>query len=208
MIFTASHTLFYIFYTTGPITGRTIRADYGFSPSQWETSLQSNAVSHRLGENLRSAMYNAKCNRLWHHQQNKNRTIETCRYVRTVFTISRKKCMHCRDELFMRSLVCYFGVVSTLLRNSGNRCTHKKHSPLQSRQNERTSKKTSQLCDTGPLCGESTCGESTGDRWIPIDSHHKGQQRENVITSSCVSAQPFRHSGTNIIANKVQGTIA
>ena len=86
----------------------------------------------------------------------------------SLYHVRNEICMHCRDELFMRSLVCYFGVVSTLLRNSGNRCTHKKHSPLQSRQNERTSKKTSQLCDTGPLYGESTCGESTGDRWIPI----------------------------------------
>ena len=28
------------------------RADSGFVPSQWETSLQSNAVSHWLGTNL------------------------------------------------------------------------------------------------------------------------------------------------------------
>ena len=36
-------------------------ADSGFAPSQWETSLQSNAVSHRLGANLESALhYNLK----------------------------------------------------------------------------------------------------------------------------------------------------
>ena len=34
-----------------------IRADSRFAPSQWETSLQSNAVSHWLGANLESALY-------------------------------------------------------------------------------------------------------------------------------------------------------
>ena len=32
------------------------RADSGFAPSQWEMSLQSNAVSHWLGANLESAL--------------------------------------------------------------------------------------------------------------------------------------------------------
>ena len=32
------------------------RADFRLAPSQWETSLQSNAVSHWLGENLESAL--------------------------------------------------------------------------------------------------------------------------------------------------------
>ena len=32
--------------------------DSRFAPSQWETSLQSNAVSHWLGPNLKSALYN------------------------------------------------------------------------------------------------------------------------------------------------------
>ena len=32
------------------------RADTRFAPSQWETSLQSNAVSHWLGANLESAL--------------------------------------------------------------------------------------------------------------------------------------------------------
>ena len=43
----------------GPVTlgaGNTDRADSRFAPSQWETSLQSNAVSHWLGANLESAM--------------------------------------------------------------------------------------------------------------------------------------------------------
>ena len=34
-----------------------IRADSRFAPSQWETALQSNAVSHWLGANLESALY-------------------------------------------------------------------------------------------------------------------------------------------------------
>ena len=34
------------------------RADSRFAPSQWETSLQSNAVSHWLGANLESALNN------------------------------------------------------------------------------------------------------------------------------------------------------
>ena len=32
------------------------RADFRFAPSQWETLLQSNAVSHWLGTNLESAL--------------------------------------------------------------------------------------------------------------------------------------------------------
>ena len=32
-------------------------ADSRFAPSQWETSLQGNAVSHWLGANLESALY-------------------------------------------------------------------------------------------------------------------------------------------------------
>ena len=35
---------------------RTPRVDSKFAPSQWETSLQSNAVSHRLGANLEPAL--------------------------------------------------------------------------------------------------------------------------------------------------------
>ena len=38
------------------------RADYTLAPSQWETSLQSNAVSHWLSTNLESALI-----LLWHH---------------------------------------------------------------------------------------------------------------------------------------------
>ena len=33
-----------------------IRADFRFAPSQWETSLQSNAVSHWIGSNLESTL--------------------------------------------------------------------------------------------------------------------------------------------------------
>ena len=39
------------------------RADSRFAPSQWETSLQSNAVSHWLGANLESALYG--CAMIW-----------------------------------------------------------------------------------------------------------------------------------------------
>ena len=39
------------------LLGRYDRADSRFAPSQWETSLQSNAVSHWLVANLESAMY-------------------------------------------------------------------------------------------------------------------------------------------------------
>ena len=34
------------------------KADSMLAPRQWETSLQSNAVSHWLGANLESALYN------------------------------------------------------------------------------------------------------------------------------------------------------
>ena len=36
------------------------RADSGLGPCQWETSLQSNAISHWLGANLDSALYSIK----------------------------------------------------------------------------------------------------------------------------------------------------
>ena len=40
----------------GSTFGVDIRTDSRFAPSQWETSLQSNAVSHWLGANLESAL--------------------------------------------------------------------------------------------------------------------------------------------------------
>ena len=39
------------------------RADCRFAPSQWEMSLQSNAVSHWLGANLKSALPGPYCGR-------------------------------------------------------------------------------------------------------------------------------------------------
>ena len=44
------------------------RAASRFAPSQWETSLQSNAVSHCLGANLESALHHITDNNdlLWH----------------------------------------------------------------------------------------------------------------------------------------------
>ena len=49
-------------FTFSSILGRYVstcysRADSRFVPSQWETMLQSNTVSHWLGESLDSAMY-------------------------------------------------------------------------------------------------------------------------------------------------------
>ena len=51
-----------------------IRADSRFAPSQWELSLQSNAVSHWLGANLETALMiypigsKVKCETaMWHH---------------------------------------------------------------------------------------------------------------------------------------------
>ena len=41
-----------------------VRADSRFAPSQWETSLQSNAVSHWLGANLESAQW-YYCTMFW-----------------------------------------------------------------------------------------------------------------------------------------------
>ena len=42
--------------TGGRDIDRSLRADPRLAPSQWETSLQSNAVSHWLGANLESAL--------------------------------------------------------------------------------------------------------------------------------------------------------
>ena len=41
---------------TGSYMAYECRADSRFVPSQWETSLQSNTISHWLGANLESAM--------------------------------------------------------------------------------------------------------------------------------------------------------
>ena len=43
----------YLYYVTGLVQ---YRADSRFAPSQWETSLQSNAISHWLGASLESAL--------------------------------------------------------------------------------------------------------------------------------------------------------
>ena len=40
------------------------RADSTFAPSQWETLLQSNAVSHWLGANLESALMHNKAKKI------------------------------------------------------------------------------------------------------------------------------------------------
>ena len=42
--------------TTLVLSAYTFRGDSRFTPSQWETSLQSNAVSHWLGANLESSL--------------------------------------------------------------------------------------------------------------------------------------------------------
>ena len=61
---------------------------------------------------------NVISNRLWRHQQNENRTRETRgRCVKIVVFIvifgfvmwCKNKIMYCRDELFLRSIECYFG---------------------------------------------------------------------------------------------------
>ena len=47
---------------TSPINSR---GDSRFASSQWETSLQSNAVSHWLGANLESALSSKRCRPKW-----------------------------------------------------------------------------------------------------------------------------------------------
>ena len=44
-------------YTEYHMDNSTIKADSRLAPSQWETSLQSNAISHWLDANLKSALY-------------------------------------------------------------------------------------------------------------------------------------------------------
>ena len=49
------------------------RADSRLAPSQWETSLQSNAVSHWLGANLESALKHIPSHiSIWYKQVNEN----------------------------------------------------------------------------------------------------------------------------------------
>ena len=56
-------------FGTGYATNHWYRADSRLAPSQWETSLQSNAVSHWLGANLESALlvYLIPCSSKWRH---------------------------------------------------------------------------------------------------------------------------------------------
>ena len=46
-----------ITYVKCSLIGWHFRADFRLAPSQWETSLQSNAVSHWLGANLETALH-------------------------------------------------------------------------------------------------------------------------------------------------------
>ena len=53
------------------------RADSRLAPSQWETSLQSNAVSHLLGANLESALYSVLIGHLRNRATQTERTLDT-----------------------------------------------------------------------------------------------------------------------------------
>ena len=48
------------------------RTDSRHAPSQWETSLQSNTVSHWLGANLESALYTQDCTWVPENGQSRN----------------------------------------------------------------------------------------------------------------------------------------
>ena len=65
------------------------RADSRFAPSQWETSLQSNAISHSLGANLESAL-------------------ETCTWFCCAFPFLRLCCQFIKDshDIFTIYIYC------------------------------------------------------------------------------------------------------
>ena len=81
------------------------RADSRFSPSQWETSLQSNAVSHWLGANQESALKCSPINMHLHSNFNVDRFSGTQINLR-----SQWHCYACdatHDVLiFLHCLVC------------------------------------------------------------------------------------------------------
>ena len=67
-----------------------IRVDPRLAPSQWETSLQSNAVSHWLGANLESSLWN--CHEEWHLQ------------LLTILKYVKNKCGWCWYDLWYITL--------------------------------------------------------------------------------------------------------
>ena len=79
---------------------RQLRADSSFAPSQWETSSQSNAVSHWLGAKLETALRLASCMAfLWRVYENGART----RYLR-------------QGEVIAPHRILWFGITYPCLR--------------------------------------------------------------------------------------------
>ena len=73
------------------------RADSRFAPNHWETSLQSNAVSHWLGANLESAL--RKLSAIWSSPNNLGTRLST----ELKFTAHKKFCVY----YFPRVCSCY-----------------------------------------------------------------------------------------------------
>ena len=54
--FISLYLYYFVLYTEISLPVVILRADFRFVPSQWETSLQNNTISHWLGTNLESAL--------------------------------------------------------------------------------------------------------------------------------------------------------
>ena len=78
--------------------GKAFRADFRFEPNLWETSLQSNAVSHWLGANLESAL--GICSVTWRIQI-KVYYIQSCHISGQNYTIYS-------DGLTKINMICHF----------------------------------------------------------------------------------------------------
>ena len=84
--------------TMNPLT---TRADSRFEPSQWETPLQSNAVSHWLGANLKSAMTTVSCHPDSSYFLTREQILEVCN--RNLSPPGQTVC-HFADSIF----ICIF----------------------------------------------------------------------------------------------------
>ena len=120
-----------------------IRADFRFAHNQWETSLQSNAVSHWLGANLESALF---------------------MYIFPVHTTSIMNVWMLQDV----HLMCHMSVFSSVthelvsIRQSLDTNDMAVNTDQEIQQSVITSSNGSFFRVTGPLCGEFT-----GPLWIP-----------------------------------------
>ena len=113
-----------------PIPGRNNNwADYRFAPSQWETALLCNDVSHWLGANLESALYKVSV-ASWDTKGAQTFSAQWPIYMRG-WSAPSVLCMYICNEIFTGYVLLYFvEVISAKLVDSFNSYTHIHQGPL------------------------------------------------------------------------------